>query len=255
MEEPSKGDPRKQAETDEMRALLEEALEEYEVNYGSYSRHIEGPGEYEEFEPPKMYILPGFGGKEYYFTGREIMEETISIIVMTISFSIALGRFNDWPDYLIPSFFAVFTGFFLHEMGHKIVAQNNDLWSEYRMHLKGLVLAFASSIIGLVIASPGYLDVQGNPSDEVAGQMSFAGPATNIMLAICAIPFFFIDGVIGFTAFLIIVVNSVLALFNLIPFDPMDGSRIWPWSPLHYVFIAGAGSILFVTFFFILETP
>ncbi|MFA5870759.1 MAG: site-2 protease family protein [Candidatus Paceibacterota bacterium] len=61
-----------------------------------------------------------------------------------------------------------------------------------------------------------------------AAFIALAGPASNLMLAIIfAILFRFVGGSIGTLFAIIVITNVSLALFNLIPIPPLDGSKIF----------------------------
>jgi len=60
-----------------------------------------------------------------------------------------------------------------------------------------------------------------------AALLALAGPASNFVLAIIfAILFRFVGGSVGTLFALIVITNISLALFNLIPIPPLDGSKI-----------------------------
>lgn len=60
-----------------------------------------------------------------------------------------------------------------------------------------------------------------------AALLAFAGPASNFILAIIfAVLFRFVSGPIGTLFAIIVIINISLALFNLIPIPPLDGSKI-----------------------------
>jgi Zn-dependent protease len=217
----------------------DQSSDRIEIHYGPYS------GTYLPYEPPKVYTFLAPGGRKFTFTDREVKELFISIGVLTFAFSMVLGGPEEIVAYLIPSFIAVFTGFFLHEMGHKFVAQSYGLISEFRMSMQGLMLAFITSLLGFLIAAPGAVEIIGYPSKEQRGKTALAGPGVNIAICIIALPFVFLDDPIGFTAGLVMFINSFLGLFNLIPVHPLDGEKIINWSPLHYV----AAGILALGFF------
>lgn len=59
---------------------------------------------------------------------------------------------------------------------------------------------------------------------------SLAGPASNLVLAAIALGILYLQPhyIIQWICFSIFFVNSLLAVFNLLPIPPLDGSKIWP---------------------------
>ena len=60
---------------------------------------------------------------------------------------------------------------------------------------------------------------------------SLAGPATNILIAGLALGILYLRPhiILYWIFFSIFFVNSLLAVFNLLPIPPLDGSKIWPF--------------------------
>lgn len=59
---------------------------------------------------------------------------------------------------------------------------------------------------------------------------SLAGPASNIVLSAIALGVLYLrpGGIIEFIAMSVFFINAVLAMVNLLPIPPLDGSKIWP---------------------------
>ena len=72
----------------------------------------------------------------------------------------------------------------LHELAHKIVAQRNGAWAEFRAYPLGLVLAVVSALLGFILAAPGAVYIQGAISRKQDGKISIAGPLTNLGLGL-----------------------------------------------------------------------
>ncbi|MEM2303308.1 MAG: hypothetical protein QXT96_04145, partial [Candidatus Bathyarchaeia archaeon] len=65
------------------------------------------------------------------------------------------------------------------------------------------------------------------------GKIAFAGPLTNIIQAILYVALlkFYANSPLTAVAFFVLAsLNLSLALFNLIPIDPMDGAKVFRWS-------------------------
>jgi Zn-dependent protease len=130
------------------------------------------------------------------------------------------------------SLLTVGTGFVLHELSHKFLAQRYGYWAEFRMWPFGLVLALITSLVGFIFAAPGATYISGmNISEAENGRISLAGPLTNIAVAAVFLPFllyggniYHLIGVIG------VRINIFLALFNMLPVGPLDGSKVFRWS-------------------------
>jgi Zn-dependent protease len=125
----------------------------------------------------------------------------ISWIVLVIGFSLVIGgRRVPSVDLIIASALGVGTGFLLHELAHKFMAQRYGYWAEYRANRSGLLIIIAMSFMGFLLAAPGAVMIQKvanqyHPAaysygeDQIRARkeqlwISLAGPMTNIILAV-----------------------------------------------------------------------
>ncbi|MCK4405684.1 MAG: hypothetical protein KAV43_04175, partial [Hadesarchaea archaeon] len=82
----------------------------------------------------------------------------------------------------------------------------------------------------VMILSPYFTRHQG-------GLIGLAGPATNIAIAGCFFPLSYFSGLIGDIGLWGALINLWLAFFNLLPFPPLDGEKVFSWSPAAWVAI------------------
>ena len=142
------------------------------------------------------------------------------------------------------AFAAVITGFLLHELAHKWMAQQYGCWAEYRGNKNGLYFALMMSVFGFLLAAPGAVMVSGNITSRQNGIIAAVGPLTNIAIAIVAFPFYIFTAnidiwIVGELARFLIIINLILAGFNMIPVQPLDGSKIIVWNKAAYFGIIG----------------
>lgn len=144
------------------------------------------------------------------------------------------------PSLLFVSAMAIVSGFALHELAHRFVANRFGAAARFRMWSEGLVVALILTIAtngNFVFAAPGAVminSVRFSLRGLVAigkrefGVISAAGPVTNLILAsvFVALHFATANGAFLYAAH----VNVSLALFNMIPVPPLDGSKVFAWS-------------------------
>lgn len=184
---------------------------------------------------------------------KEQLRESIGFL--TLAFALALSNglsvVMDDPSILITTlplaFAAVMTGFLLHELAHKWMAQQYGCWAEYRGNKNGLYFALAMSAFGFLLAAPGAVMVSGRITDRQNGIIAAVGPLTNIAIAIVALPIYIFTAgldwpisLLGELARFIIVINLILGGFNMIPVQPLDGSKVIMWSKTAYLGIIAA---------------
>jgi len=169
-----------------------------------------------------------------HFSSKEIKHLTIAALLV-IGVGLSLGLFSNlfYTDYVMLVTFTIIltTSFFLHEIAHKITAQREGLWAEFRLTLIGAILTLISIITPLFkIISPGAVMIAGFADMKSMGKTAIAGPMTNITLStiFLAGTFLFpqqID-ILALAAFF----NAWIALFNLIPFGLLDGFKVFLWD-------------------------
>jgi len=191
---------------------------------------------------------------------KELRDLVISALVLALAFGIALsGGFRAFqqPGVLLlvigMSLVAVSLGFILHELGHRLIARRFGYFAEYSMSPKGLMVALGFSLFGFIFAAPGAVMIYPkstawgtNSLDrQKVGLISVAGPITNIGLAVL---FLVLDNIQPTLLFRLgAQINTWLALFNLIPFGPLDGAKILKWSKgIWLITIAVAGGLFAV---------
>jgi len=190
----------------------------------------------------------------------EAKDLLVSLIALTVAFSIVGGRRLPGTEVILISAIGVGTGFLLHEMAHKFAAQRYGYWAEYRANFTGLILVVILAFAGFILAAPGAVMIRKIPDAPDAWQgpagieqmeeqavreelvISLAGPMTNILLVF----FFFLLMAIGATkvgfaasaASFALFINLYLAAFNLLPFGPLDGKKVYDSNPLVWAIVA-----------------
>lgn len=201
-----------------------------------------------------------------YISSRELKDLLISLAALVVAFSVLMGgRSIPGMEMVLIIALGVGTGFLLHEMAHKFVALHFGYLAEYRANMTGLLLAVVLSFAGFIFAAPGAVMIskprapaefyQQDPfgQAELIKQIkneslwiSLAGPMTNIALAAA---FFIVlllstqDGIAARAANFGLIINLTLAAFNLLPFGPLDGKKIFESNRIVW-FIVGLPTIL-----------
>ncbi|MCD6411161.1 MAG: Zn-dependent protease [Thermoplasmata archaeon] len=122
------------------------------------------------------------------------------------------------------------------------------------MYPEGLVFALLiGALLGFVFAAPGAVTIQGGARRFEIGRIAAAGPIANIVVAFISLVGYLSLGldsnlgkILGFLCF----INIFLAIFNLLPFDPLDGKKVIVWNAFAWGILM---AIAIVIFFFYLN--
>jgi len=210
--------------------------------------------EYIHFKKEKGPKIFKIGGK-YSFSTIEIKHLSIALVMITLTL-MAFNKQNvaniGFINFIIINFFTIGLGFLLHELGHKFVAQHYGFISEFRADFMMLVFALGLALFSpIIFLAPGAVMIFGRLTTRQNGIISVAGPLVNLTLAII---FFLIlitfnpnpAGLLGYTIWLGIWVNSFLGVFNMLPFWVLDGKKVLNWN----VFVYG-GVLAALSFFLV----
>ncbi len=197
-----------------------------------------------------LYLPPGAG--RIRFSRKEVVQMLIAVAALSFAFFMIMIPANAstyaLTYYAVVSTIAVITGFLMHEIAHKFMAQRYGAWAEFRIFPLGLLMAVVFSFMGFVFAAPGAVYINGRLTRQQNGLVSLAGPALNLSLG--AVMMFV--GVtlpltdLTFAIYLIGRISIFLALFNLLPIPPLDGYKVATWNIGVYVLVMGATVVLFL---------
>ena len=177
-----------------------------------------------------------------FFNNTELRDLIIAILVLALIFS--FPNFNFYVAALIIVFFS----YFVHELGHKFVARRFGCLATFKIWPVGIFLGLMSMLFSLlggwniIFAAPGFVEIMpysfGRWGFKVAklgpkeiGIISLAGVGVNVLLAVI---FRMLPGDLFRT---ISNYNGFLALFNLLPIPPLDGSKIFMWRMWIWLFL------------------
>ncbi|MHA1960110.1 MAG: site-2 protease family protein [Candidatus Thorarchaeota archaeon] len=135
--------------------------------------------------------------------------------------------------------------FMVHEMAHKFTAQHYGMWSEFRMTSTGYYLSFVAILLSFPIFGTGVVYTSRARNEDENARANLAGPFSNLIIALILGTLIFViaglnggtlAGVDTSTFFLVtmlrygLILNSMLGLFNMIPFQPFDGGTVFTWN-------------------------
>ncbi|MBS3132867.1 hypothetical protein J4470_01900 [Candidatus Woesearchaeota archaeon] len=185
------------------------------------------------------------------FSTLELQHLFRAWLIISLAFAILLsGGFSITTQFLLALVMAAITvglGFLLHEMAHKFLAQRYGCLAEFRAFDTMLLLALLMSFFGFILAAPGAVFIRGNVNLARNGRISAVGPLVNIVLAFVFFallqvsPFFSSYPLLITMAYYGLSINGWLALFNMLPFWQLDGTKVLKWNKKIYaLMIAGA---------------
>jgi Zn-dependent protease len=174
-----------------------------------------------------------------WFSREEIKDIVVSVV--TLSFIFAYPNMVDLPIAIL----AVVMAFLFHEMAHRYFARKFGCAAFYRMWTPGLLFALLITIAtngafkfvapGAVVIYPYTFGRWGYRIKRLTGKeegiISVSGPFVNLIFATI---FSLVPGNVGIV---LASVNAWLALFNLLPVPPLDGSKVIKWSMGIWVFL------------------
>ena len=194
---------------------------------------------------------------------REIVHLVASLLVLTIAFSYP----STTIEALAIAAIGVGTGFLLHELAHKFTAQRYGYVADYEASPMGLVMAIGLSIFtggNFVFAAPGAVMIRGKKvfyspyeqypnmeqTEKELAYISVSGAVVNLVLATIfyiSSNFVLVPGIAYVVLRTAAFINVFLAGFNMIPFGPLDGAKVWRYNQMLW------GMMMFLTIILFLK--
>lgn len=198
------------------------------------------PQSYNSYQYSYNFGQPPRRPKHVTSSPKEVKHISVAAaLLIAIGFSIGLygrffGGFNfTWTWTLMAIFAAIITASMLtHEVAHKVIAQRNGLWAEFRLTTWGVVLTFISVFLPIRMIAPGAMMIAGSPNGDEIVKISLAGPITNMIFASALVVtgFALLPSALALMLFFAAYINAFMAVFNLIPFGVLDGYKIFSFS-------------------------
>ncbi len=171
---------------------------------------------------------------KFELESRELKELFISTVIIAFCFTWVIDvKGLLFLVYFLIMFIIVGLAFVLHEIAHKYVAIKFGLEARFRAWYLGLAIAVALALtIKFFFIAPGAVQIHSvryiTRSEE--GKIAIAGVLTNIFLSIIFVLLYMItfNPIFKFGA----IINAWLAFINLLPFPPLDGSKVLFWNPI-----------------------
>lgn len=168
------------------------------------------------------------------FEPRELVDLGYATIAMSIAVWLVLGSQNFDNTILIGSMLIL--GLVIHELSHKAIGLGFGKPARFSaFHVLNLVSVGVAYLIGLLFLLPGVVKYRA-VTERVHGLVAAAGPVSNIVLALI---FLALAGQYPEISRIGVLLNTILAGFNMLPIPPLDGSKVIQWSWGAYLLIAG----------------
>jgi Zn-dependent protease len=188
-----------------------------------------------------------------YVSPKELMHLAVaaSLIVLLGVFSwlyaVIFGETLVVPVVDLIVIFAL--SFFINEFAHKINAQMEGLWAEFRLTLWGTVITLITAISPLFkIFAPGAVMISGPLEPKGVLKVSVAGPCTNIVLSAVFLGLAFVPpNPFAVSCLFGSFWNAFMAVFNLIPVGLFDGFKIFSVSKRVWALVFASSLLLLIT--------
>jgi hypothetical protein len=174
------------------------------------------------------------------FSSRELAVMIASVLLLAFAYLVAKDIDLLRADMIVIYIIVAGVATVLHDMTHRYVSWKYKTVSEYKFWGIGTIAMFATSwLFGLVYALPARTIING--ADKLTKKQQaivyLSGPSVSLVLAIAFLLLllagdsFRTIGLIGCS------MNILSAAYSLMPFDPMDGNKVYKWKKITWVLI------------------
>ncbi|MEN6378672.1 MAG: site-2 protease family protein [Methanofastidiosum sp.] len=192
----------------------------------------------------------------YNFTKKEVIEIVVAWSALSIAFGFAfsgggftLNSVNKMIFFIssLPKYFVIVgAAFLLHELSHKFTAIKYGYPAQFHLWQMGLLLALGMSFaMGIVFAAPGAVYIYGLTDEKKDAKISLSGPLANMIVAVSSLALY------RFTSIPLLAqvayVSAFIGVFNLLPFGPLDGTKIFRHEKMWWIGLIAIGVIIILT--------
>jgi len=142
--------------------------------------------------------------------------------------------------------------FLLHELAHRFVGLRKGFLARFKLNPIGAIITAVSIFLPIKFVAPGAVVIRGFSNLKDLCMIALAGPLANIVLALGILSSSII---LSGYSFMVVqglrtlgLLNAYIALFNLIPFGPLDGLKIFSYSKAYWIILFGLSVALFIFF-------
>lgn len=170
--------------------------------------------------------------------GKERVDLFVAMVLISLVIGLRPLIFGTSSFEFVALLILVITpAFILHELAHKYVAIRYGKYARFALVRQMTMITLMVALIGFGIAGPGATMIMGKSTKREMGIFAAAGPGLNFVLTMISFLLLQIfseitlGGMALSTVFLFsMYINSILALFNLIPVSLLDGKKIIQWN-------------------------
>jgi hypothetical protein len=174
------------------------------------------------------------------FSSRELAVTAASVVLLAFAYLVAKDIDLFRADMIVTYIFVAGVATVMHDMTHRYVAWRNNVVSEYKFWGIGTIAMFATSFLfGLVYALPARTIING--ADKLTKKQQaivyLSGPLVSLVLAIVFLLLIFAGDAFRTIGLIGCSMNILSAAYSLMPFDPMDGNKVYKWKKYAWVLV------------------
>jgi hypothetical protein len=179
----------------------------------------------------------------------ELIAIAFASIILGITFMIAADMsLLRLDQVLIYIFFAGFV-LIVDDLTHRYVARRYGAVTEYQFWFLGTIIMFVTAFLfGSVFALPGRTIINDTQklTPKQRAMIYGAGPLMSFSIFVVFLLFIPLGGAIGTLAVLGASMHLLSAVYSFMPFDPMDGNKVYRWKK--FLWLAAFAPLLVLYF-------
>lgn len=155
------------------------------------------------------------------------------------------------------SFGLAFAASFLaHELAHKYVAMREGCSAFFRLDPFGAMLTAITSFLPIKFIAPGAVRILGHASPSAIARIAAAGPITNVSISLGIVAYLLLTWYIGPSGTSLSIwgiraigyLNALMAVFNMVPFGPLDGLKVMLAGVRYWAVLFGICAAVFMLY-------